>query len=282
MKAFQHQRGLSMIELLIALAISSFLILGITQIYIDNKRNHVFQQSQAGNLESSRFATLMVNEYLSKSGYRRNPASLLEFVFPSQNASGDCLAFSAGHSITGLDPNVGTGFCIRYQPLTSGELDCQSAASEAFDDTKAFSEVPTTSLIVLAFKYAPSNDDALHDGSLQCKSLNASTPQYVELLRGIADLRLDFGVGKTDVFEKEVSGFISQADWTPADGAIRSVRYAMLISSRVGQRDGEDSKVLDDWLTAASDTDKERLEEADNRRIYQVASSTQTIRNLMP
>jgi len=54
------------------------------------------------------------------------------------------------------------------------------------------------------------------------------------------------------------------------------------MSSRVGQRDGEDSKVLDDWLTGASDTDKERLEEADNRRIYQVASSTQTIRNLMP
>lgn len=282
MKAFQHQRGLSMIELLIALAISSFLILGITQIYIDNKRNHVFQQSQAGNLESSRFATLMVNEYLSKSGYRRNPASLLEFVFPSQNASGDCLAFSAGHSITGLDPDEGTGFCIRYQPLTKDELDCQGVTVATFDDESAFSSPPQSSQIVLAFKYEPGIDGKLQDGRLLCKSLNASTPQYVELLQGIADLRLDFGIGNADVLEKEVSGFISQEDWTPASGAIRSVRYAMLMSSRVGQRDGEDSKVLDDWLAAASDTDKERLEEADNKRIYQVASSTQTIRNLMP
>ena len=37
-----RQRGLSMIELLVALAISSFLILGITQVYIDNKRNYMF------------------------------------------------------------------------------------------------------------------------------------------------------------------------------------------------------------------------------------------------
>jgi type IV pilus assembly protein PilW len=282
MKAFQHQRGLSMIELLIALAISSFLILGITQVYIDNKRNHIFQQSQAGNLESGRFASLMLNEYLSKSGYRRNPAALVEFAFAAQAANDDCQAFEAGHSITGLDPDEGIGFCIRYQPLTSGELDCQGTASTSFDDDSAFSEPPVTSLIVLAFKYDPSTDGKLQDGRLLCKSLNASAPQYVELLRGIADLRLDFGIGKADVLEKEVSGFIPQTDWTPADGAIRSVRYAALMSSRPGQRDSEDSKVLDDWLIAASDTDKERLENADNKRIYQVASSTQTIRNLMP
>lgn len=62
-----RQRGLSMIELLVALAISSFLILGITQVYIDNKRNYVFQQSQAGNLENSRFAVLMIDDLISKS-----------------------------------------------------------------------------------------------------------------------------------------------------------------------------------------------------------------------
>ncbi len=36
----RRQSGLSMIELPVALAISSFLILGITQIYLDNKRNY--------------------------------------------------------------------------------------------------------------------------------------------------------------------------------------------------------------------------------------------------
>lgn len=102
MNTVKRQFGLSLIELMIALAISSLLILGITQVYIDNKRNYVFQQSQAGNLENSRFASLMINEYLGKAGYRRDPVILVEEAFPSRNAGGDCLAFGAGHSITGL------------------------------------------------------------------------------------------------------------------------------------------------------------------------------------
>ncbi|MBE7376134.1 PilW family protein [Pseudomonas lopnurensis] len=283
MNKMNEQAGLSMIELLIALAISSFLILGITQVYIDNKRNYVFQQNQAGNLESSRFAALTISDYLGKAGYRRTPSALLDIVFPSRPAANGCLAFSAGHAVTGLDPSEGTGFCIRYQPQTSGELDCQGAASPvAYDE--AFPSGPTSEsdLTVLAFKYEPSVDGELQEGRLLCKSLNATSPQYGELLRGIADLRLDFGVGNTDMLEKEVTTFVPQADWSPSSGAIRSVRYALLLASRAGQRDGDDSKILADWLREAPADAQARLQEADNKRIYQIAGSTQTIRNLMP
>lgn len=282
MNTVKRQLGLSLIELLIALAISSLLILGITQVYVDNKRNYVFQQNQAGNLENGRFASLMLNEYLGKAGYRRDPVILVEEAFPSQDADGDCMAFSAGHSITGLDPDVGRGFCIRYQPKTSGELDCQGAASASFDDTVAFSSPPTSSMLVLAFKYEPSADNELPSGRLLCKSLNATSPQYGELLRGVADMRLDFGVGNSDVLGKEVSGYVPQADWTATSGSIRSVRYSLLMASRSGQRDSDDSQVLDDWLATAMDDDKTRLQNADSRRLYQVTSSTQTVRNLMP
>lgn len=282
MNTVKRQLGLSLVELLIALAISSLLILGITQVYIDNKRNYVFQQNQAGNSENSRFTSLMLNEYLGKAGYRRDPVILVEEAFPSRAADDDCLAFGAGHSITGLDPDEGRGFCIRYQPKTSGELDCQGAASASFDDDVAFSSPPTSSLIILAFKYDPSTDNELSNGRLLCKSLNASSPQYGEMLRGIADMRLDFGVGKFDVLEKEVSSYAPQADWTPETGAIRSVRYSLLMASRSAQRDSDDSKILDDWLATATDADKTRIQAGDNRRLYQVASSTQTVRNLMP
>ncbi|ESQ98513.1 pilus assembly protein PilW [Stutzerimonas chloritidismutans AW-1] len=275
--------GLSMVELLIALAISSFLVLGITQVYIDNKRNYAYQQNQAVNIENSRFAALVINDYLGKAGYRRSPSALLETVFPALTASGDCLAFNAGHAATGLDPNVGTGFCIRYQPQISGELDCQGAASPVVYDV-AFPSLPPdeSDLTVLAFKYEPGSGGELQDGRLLCKSLNANSPQYGEVLRGIADLRLDFGVGSTGMLEKQITTFISQADWTPTSGAIRSVRYALLLASRTRQRDADDSKVLADWLADASADTKTRLEEADNRRIYQMAAATQTIRNLMP
>lgn len=282
MKNMKRQIGLSMVELLIALAISSLLILGITQIYIDNKRNYTYQQNQAGNLENGRYAALTINYYLGKAGYRRNPSALLETVFPGSTAGGGCESFEKGSAVTGLDADEGVGFCIRYQPQTSEELDCQGEASSVVYDKAFPSGTPAaTDLIVLAFKYEPS-EGSLEKGRLLCKSLNAATPDFVEVLSGIADLRVDFGTGSSDALDKEISTYIPQADWVADDGAIRSVRYAMLLASREGQRDSDDSKVLSDWLALASDASKTRLQDADKKNIYQVAGSTQTIRNFMP
>lgn len=174
MKLMKHEVGLSMVELLIALVISSFLILGITQVYIDNKRNYVYQQNQAGNVENSRFAALVINDYLGKAGYRRSPSALLDIVFPARGATGGCQAFSAGHAATGLDPDEGIGFCIRYQPQVSNELDCQGVASPVVYNEAFPSSPPDASeLTVLAFKYEPSSDGELQSGALLCKSLNA-------------------------------------------------------------------------------------------------------------
>jgi type IV pilus assembly protein PilW len=234
-RAPYHQIGLSMVELLVVLAVSSFLILGITQAYIENNRSHAFQISQSGNTENGRFAALTLNEYLSKAGYRRAPSELPETAFSTRAAGDDCLEFKGGAAVTALDPSEGIGFCIRYQPANSGELDCQGIASEPFTETTAFSEVPDSSTIILAIKYLPSETADLHKGSLLCKSLNADTPQYVELIDGVADFRVDFGTG----LNPSVETYVSQADWDPAtDDEIRSVRYAMLLSSNARlQRD---------------------------------------------
>lgn len=280
MKFKNRQVGLSMIELLIALAISSFLILGITQIFIDNKRNYAFQQTQASNLDNGRFATLMLNDFLGKAGYRRAPSELLETVFPQRPEDSDCLQFTNGSAVTGL--KTSTGFCIRYQPKTDGELDCQGEASATFDDSKPFISPPVTSMIILAVKYQPGASNNSQEGSLRCKSLNATTPQYVELVKGVAGFRLDFGVGKTDLLEKEINTYIPQKTWTTANGAIRSVRYSMLLAGRENQRDGDDSKILTDWLASSTAAEKSALNANDKKRIYQVAGSTQTLRNLMP
>lgn len=272
-----------MIELLIALAISSFLILGITQIFIDNKRNYVFQQTQASNLDNGRFAALILNEYLGKAGYRRSPSQLLDTAFPQRAEDSDCLQFTAGSAITGLKTN--SGFCIRYQPMTIGELDCQGTQSTAATDAAIFDTAftaPKSSMIVLAFKYEPDANNKFQEGSLRCKSLNATAPQYVELIKGVAAFRLNFGVGKTDLLEKEINTYIPQKDWTVASGAIRSVRYSMLLASRENQRDGNDSKILTDWLARSTAAEKTLINSNDKNRLYQVAGSTQTLRNLMP
>jgi type IV pilus assembly protein PilW len=50
-----RQNGLSLIELMVAMVIGLFLILGVTQIFISNQRTYLFQQAQMGNQENGRF-----------------------------------------------------------------------------------------------------------------------------------------------------------------------------------------------------------------------------------
>lgn len=285
MKVFNtsRQRGLSMIELLVALAISSFLIIGITQVYIDNKRNYVFQQSQANNQENTRFAELTLNSWLDKAGYRRAPDQAIEDAFPSIPASDDCEAFIQGAAITEFKPASGTnetGLCIRYQPTASTELDCQGSVVKTVTDTKIdkpFVKTALEELVVLVIKFAP--DAELNKGTLQCKNLSGEIPAFAELLDGVADMRFEFAKGENDLFEKK----LKDEPWNdPGTGLIRAVRYSMLLTSRPNQRDG-DSRVYSDWIDTVSIADnKTRIETGDKRRVYQMAGSTQTLRNMMP
>ena len=267
---------------MIALAISSFLILGITQVYIDNQRHYQFQQNQSNNLDNGRFVSMLLDQYLNKAGYRRNPSVTQELAFPDRAADSDCMAFTAGSSITGLNASQGMGFCLRYQPQVSGDLDCQGVANKTTFN-QAYPALATDSLIILAFKFEPDTSTEPQNGRLLCKSLNATSPQYIEQLNGVADMRLDFGVGNTDVLAKEVTSFMAQKDWSTGSGTVRSVRYALLMASRSGLRDTTDQpKVLSDWLALAPAATQTRLQNGDKRRIYQVVVGTQTIRNLMP
>lgn len=62
---------------------------------------------------------------------------------------------------------------------------------------------------------------------------------------------------------------------------MRAVRYSVLLGSRTNQRDS-DSKIYTDWIATTAGANKTRIENGDDRRVYQVASSTHTLRNMMP
>ena len=275
-----RQRGLSMVELLVTLAISSFLILGITQVYIDNKRNYVFQQSQAGNLENSRFAVFMLDELLSKAGYRRAPDQLMEDAFPVVNnvLTEHCAGFPKEAVLTKIKPDGNQiGFCMRYQPAVADELTCDGVKAPLAK--KIFGYPSQAETIYVAVKFTPHAND-LNKGTLSCIS-NIGTAE-VELLDGIADLKVEFGAGMKD--EKKLvalSPFKDADSWTPANGPVRAVRYSVLAASRNSQRDTE-SNIYTQWLEIASTASKKRLEEQDNNQIFQVAVGAQAIRNVMP
>jgi type IV pilus assembly protein PilW len=259
-----RQAGLSMIELLIALAISSFLIIGITQIYIDNKRNYAFQQSQGEIQEGNRFISLLFDTYLSKAGYRREPYLDDEEAFPAANPS-YCEPFKAGQKLT--TSKNGTGLCIRYSQLQSEELDCVGNKTTAFDDSNPFSKIAAPVVTIALY---------VDSGVLYCQSGTTTA----ELMTGVPGLRLEFGINPSS--ETSVTQVLSSTDWDNNKGQILQVRYKALVASTNNQRGKGDSAVLDNWLKQASAEEKSLIQSADTGQLYQIASNTVTLRNLTP
>ena len=273
-KIRRAQRGISLVELMVALAIGSFLILGITQIYIDNRRNYSFQQQQASNQENQRFLVTLTENYLNKAGFRRTPAQPLDNAFAAVAATSDCDDFKMDAPVTRAKGTGGVvGVCLRYYPLVQGELDCTGNATPNFADSdKAYSDKGDPVIMVLRYK----PDSTELNGTLECK-VGSTT---AELVTGIADFRLNVGVGKTQ--DREVSTFVKSADYNGAD-YIMQVSFSALMASGNSQRPaGSDSIALTTWSNDASSTENSRITSRDKGQLFQIASSNVALRNVMP
>ena len=293
-----RQRGLSIVELMVALAISSFLILGVTQLYINNKKTYLFQQSQEVNQENGRFALALLNQELAKAGYRRRPDIAVTQDFPADNGSsgtGNALGcnFAAGTSVIGTASSI----CIRYQARDARETDCRGQVLSTQSSTLAnnadapyeYSNASQNAVIVERLSLAADANfttgvanerpgalvcasNLLACGNGVCTRVNGDT-DTAQLISGIRDLRFDYGVG----VDKSVSSFTLTPSASAAN-LIRAVRYSALLQSAAqGLRDTSDTPaVLSQWNQRYSTTF------TGNGYLYQIAQDTITLRNLMP
>lgn len=278
-KPYKRQQGLSMIELLVALALSSILILGISQIYLDNKRSYLFQQSQAINLDSARFADYMLSDLLGKAGYQRSHLQTLD-DFPAASALDGLCNFKAGHAITKLTDGA-QGLCLRYQPAVNNEVTCAgNALALSSASQPAFKQPSDTEIAYIAILFTPDNTN-LEKGTISCVDKNGPA----ELIGGVADFHIEFGVGKSDPDRSllDSSPWKAPSAWSDSQGPVRAVRYSVLLASTRNQRDSADSAVFTHWTTKlATEARKTILQAQDNRRIYQIATGSQALRNLTP
>lgn len=276
MKHDGTQAGLSLVELMVALAISSFLILGITQIYIDNKRSYAFQQNQAENQEGGRYTLLLLQQELAKAGYRRRPDIPLDDAFPGSTALG--CNFAKGQTAKQFETSQ-NAICIRYQPHNDLARDC-------------LGNLPVNAALIEGKPYIESGETIverlfLSGDTLMCQTAHVTTTTTTtagpgELVSGIADLRFEFGVG-TASDDRKVSKYIAAPD-----GPVLTIRYtALMRSSNSNLREGinVDAALLN-WrnLTdiSAEDTLLADLKTADKGNLYQISQSAVMLRNLLP
>ena len=267
----RRQSGLSMIELLVALAISSFLILGITQIYLDNKRNYLFQQGRAGNQENGRFAMMFLDQQLAKVGFRRRADDPNEFAFPAQQKTAYCEAFKAGSTLVPAVVKAGqSGFCYRYQPAPGEAYDCEGNSITTPSDPFATAQAITARVL-----FVPATADV--PGSLAC-SAQTIKEKGQEIVSGLVDFKLR-------VRRRPDHGRQTRGGKLRRTGQHRRPSGACPALLRAdGQRQEpapgrqQDPGRLDHALPLVQDQPARQRQD----RLYQIAKGSQTLRNLVP
>lgn len=249
------QSGLSLIELMIAMLIGSFLILGITEIFINNQKSYLFQQSQVSNQENGRFALTILEQELSKAGYRSYPSQTLA---ASSGAVANCI-FPDNVSTVALSA---TRLCIRYQASNRADVSCQGTGLAGADQNS------------ITRPYNKQNKEIVEriefDSATQ--SITCTTDVTRQLVTGVADVRFDYGSGD----QKSVTSFST----TPGQ-TIGAVRYAALMQSGAPTiRDTTDKQpqALSDWNSRFGAT----IADPTNTQIYQIVQGTIMLRNQMP
>lgn len=251
---WNSQRGLSLIELMVAMVIGLVLILGVTQIFISNQKSYLFQQGQVGNQENSRFTLAVLSQELSKAGYRSKPTTVLAL------GAGQGCTFPAGTSVIAVSA---TSLCIRYQAANKSDLNCQGGALAGGDQNAILNPYAQSNPIVVEKIWFDSTNS-----SISCTT--GTTTQ--QLVTGVAALSFDFGSGSSDL--KTVTSFSANPT-----GTIGAVRYTVLMKSpgtaSIRDSSTKASPALTEW------NNRFGTSLSDSNQIYQIVQGTTMIRNQM-
>jgi type IV pilus assembly protein PilW len=201
------QRGFSLVELLIALALGVMMLGAASLLMLSNRATFLAVDSSSRIQENARFALGMMAEHIRMAGY-------------FDPAAGSPSNFMFTDECDGLDPCTGNGvgtasdwFAVMLNPPTDNEIDCTGAATNA-NDTYA-----NVFLIV--------NNGGVR--SLVCRGFNTTTGAWnaaaQPLVDGIDRMQVQYGI----VDDDEVVSYVS-ADRVTNWGEIRSVRINLLVS----------------------------------------------------
>ncbi|MEH3022669.1 MAG: prepilin-type N-terminal cleavage/methylation domain-containing protein [Pseudomonas oryzihabitans] len=254
-----RSRGFSLIEMMIALTVGAFLVLGVSQIFLDNKRSFLFQQGQTGNRNNAQLTLQLLDRQLARTGFRADIRfqSTLTAAFPAVSAVTDtdgisCPAFAAGVTFAATTDNVDapTGVCIRYQGALDGkDLDCLGNVIPRVNLT-------TGGNVLLKLSYLANATPGA--GSLSCtvwseRNGGLTRKGNAVLVQGLRDFR-----------------------WSiPPKADAPAVRYAALLSTSDGVPSDVASNAAANWQTL---TGQQILDTTS--RPMQMVQSTVTLRNL--
>jgi type IV pilus assembly protein PilW len=206
------QRGFTLVELMVTVAIALFLLYGLVTIVETVRRTSLDQQSLAQLQDQQRFAMTVLTDVIQAGGYFPDPtawtpASSLPAVAPFAQGQ----PFFGTHNAAAPGDTIG----VRYRTaLNDGVINCTGGSNTAFNP----SHVYTNSFSVSAA------------GQLQC-ALDGAAP--VPLVSGVTNLTIYFGVKRNfAITDYNVDTYLTADQMLAADwNNVSSVRIILTFTN---------------------------------------------------
>jgi type IV pilus assembly protein PilW len=204
-------RGLTLVELMVAMLVGLFLVAGLLQISMSQKVSYGFQQAKSGNQENLRFAYYYLDTLVGRAGYLAQPQNSEFFVYGPLAATAQCAAFLDGQLVAAS--LEGNGVCLRYQRADAAEVDCMG---NAIATTDAF--------VTRVFLDSATN-------RLMCGAQGVAA---VPLVDNIERLNVSYGLtNSSDLSNRSVDGYVTAPTGTEWRQIV-AVRFSLLASREAG------------------------------------------------
>ncbi len=218
--SLKKQQGLSLIELLVALLVSSLLVFGLVAIFISGRASFLTQEQQARQQENGRFAWNLISQELQRAGYYEDVWDPPELGFTLIN-SGD------PDKLKGTLDNGNNPDQIEFQ--YESNRDCygteNAALTRVIDTPTGAATVPAAVQKVITFSVNAQDQLVFQcyyagDGNTLSQQIDGPIAQ------GIENLQIQYGI--------DSSGDLSANSWLDFDAVsnvrdIVAVRLALLV-----------------------------------------------------
>ncbi len=252
------QKGITLVEILVALAVGILLTAGMIQIFVSNRQAYRVQDGVSRLQENGRFAMTFMRQYISLAGYQADPSAAQRTVFPPDNPIGGFPNVFAlpGQIIDGTDDNVnGDSINFRYEGDGDGAIrDCLGGNPPG------------------AGQFVVSSFNLSADNELQCMSFNpagAAVVQTQPLIDNVENLQILYGIANPN--NASAQSYLPAAN-VAADrwDDIVSVRVSLLLRSAEDNLTTKPQTYTFNGVTVTPS----------DRRLRQVFTTTVNLRNI--
>ncbi len=225
-----RQAGFTLIELMVAITVTLFMLAGVLAIYVNMKTTFVAQSNLAQLQDSERLVLTMLTTTLQSAGYFVNPlTNTATSALPAASVTwpgGTTSAFAAGQAVVGTGSGTGTGaasdtIAVQYQAASGdGLMNCQGGTNPATSGAP----------VVWVNSFAVNNNNEL--------TCTVGTGAPVALASQVASLSVLYGVdtsgsGATDTY-LPASGVTAAGLWSSVHTAQVTVTFLNTVSAAGG------------------------------------------------